>query len=56
MGNAPHELKSGSPAPETFVSGVLDGFAVGGPVDNAADVAAPVGVLRIKRNISAHES
>jgi hypothetical protein len=33
MGNASHEPKSGTPAIESFVSGVLDGFTVGGPVN-----------------------
>ena len=38
------------------MGGILDGFAVGGPVDNEADVAAPVCVVGVERDILAHES
>ena len=53
VGNAPHDLKSETPAAETFVSGVMGGFAVGHPVDKEADVAAPVGIVGIERNVLA---
>jgi hypothetical protein len=56
VGNAPHELKSGTPTAEAFVGGVLDGFAVGGPVDNETDVSAPIGVVGVERDILAHEN
>ena len=45
VGGGPHELKSGAPSAQAFVGGILDGFAVGGPVDNEACVAAPVTIF-----------
>ena len=55
VGDAPRELKSEAPAPQTFVGGVLGGFAVGGPVDNEADAAAPAGVVWVEPSALARE-
>jgi hypothetical protein len=55
MGDAPHELKKGTPATDTFVGCVLDGFTVGGAVDDVADVPVPVGVVRVHQDVLTHQ-
>ena len=55
VGNAPHEQKSGTPAAEAFVRGVLDGFAVGRAFDQKTDVPAPVGIVGVQRDVLTHD-
>jgi hypothetical protein len=55
MGDVPHEFKKGTSAIETFVDSVLDAFAVGGAVDNVANVMLPVGVSWVQQDVLAHQ-
>jgi hypothetical protein len=56
MGNAPNELTSGAPTTQAFVSCVLNGFTVGGALENETNVAAPVRVIWDKGNILTYQS
>ena len=49
----PHEPKSRAPATKAFLGGILDGVAVGQPIDK--ETAAPVGVFQVEQYILAHE-